>query len=156
MPPRPLNVDPFFRGRQLVDYAVWNILHDGSIESISGSVPGDVHVRVGIAYLCTQLPTAAAHVMVHLRGCRRFEYHPFEGAVLTNLSAIAAADVEVLSAEEEDGAISVVCVGGFLKLVYERVELGLAEGRPISQAELEAAADRYWTEWEANARRARG
>lgn len=137
-------------------HAVWNTLHDGSIESIGGAVPGDVHVRVGIGYLCEKLPTGADHVVVGLRSCRQFEYQPFEGDAITELSEIAAANVEVLSAEEVDGTVSVACVGGFLKLVYDRIDLSLAEGRTISQAELEAAADRYWTEWEQNAKRARG
>ncbi len=138
-----------------MDYAVWNTLHDGSIEAIDGSVPGDVHVRVAIEYLCEKLPTAASHVVVHLRGCRRFEYRPFEGDAVSDLSAIASADVQVLSAKDADGIVSVVCANGFLELVYDRTDISLAEGRAISQAELEAAAKRYWTEWEENARRAR-
>ncbi|HWE95317.1 MAG TPA: hypothetical protein VG269_15225 [Tepidisphaeraceae bacterium] len=138
-----------------MDYAVWNTLHDGSIESVGGSVPGDVYVRVGIAYLCGKLPTAATHVVVHLRGCRQFEYRPFEGDAVADLSAIASADVEILSAVEGGGNISVACVGGFLQLSYDRVDITLAEGQTISQAELEAGADRYWAEWEANAQRAK-
>jgi hypothetical protein len=138
-----------------VDYAVWNTLHDGSIESIGGTVPGDVQVRVGIAYLCEKLPTAASCVVVHLRGCRQFEYRPFEGEAITDLSSIASADVEILSAEEVGEVVSVACVGGFLQLAYDRPDIVLAEGQTISQAELEAAADRYWTEWEENSRRAK-
>jgi len=142
-----------------VEYAIWNTLHDGSIESIEsidGVIPGDMHVRVRIAYLCEQLPTAADHVVVHLRGCRQFEYRPFEGPAVADLSDIADAHVEVLSAEEVDGTVSIACVGGCLQLAYDRVGLSLPEGRTISQTELEAAADRYWTEWEVNAKRARG
>jgi hypothetical protein len=51
-----------------LDYAAWNTLHDGSIEQIDGAVPGDVHVRIGIAYLCEKLPTAASHVVVPSEG----------------------------------------------------------------------------------------
>lgn len=134
-----------------MDYAVWNTLHDGSIESIGGSAPGDVCVRVGIAYLCGKLPTAATYVIVHLRGCRQFEYRPCEGDAVTDPAAIVAADLEVLSAEEVNGAVSIACGSGFLQLAYDRVDIALAEGQMISQPELEAAADRYWTEWQMRA-----
>jgi hypothetical protein len=139
-----------------MDYAVWNTLHDGSIDAIHGSVPGDLHVRVDIEYLCQKLPTKASHVVVHLRGCRQFAYRPFEGGAVNDLQEIATAGVEVLSAKEVSGSVSVCCVGGFLNLAYDRAEISLAEGRAISQAELEAAADRYWTEWKETVRRARG
>jgi hypothetical protein len=150
-----LSVRPFFRGRHL-DFAVWNTLHDGSIESVDGSVPGDLHVHVGIEYLCEKLPTAASYVVVHLRGCRQFEYRSFEGDAINDLLEIAAVDLEVLSANEVNGSVFVCCASGSLNLVYDRADISLAEGRAISQAELEAAAHRYWTEWEEKARRARG
>lgn len=147
--------DLFSGVRHFVDYAIWNTLHDGSIESVGGSAPGDVHIRVVIAYLCGKLPTSATHIVVHLRGCRQFEYRPFDGDAVTDLFAIASADIEVLSAEEVGGVVSVACVDGFLQLAYDQVDVTLADGQKISQAELEAAADRYWTEWEENARRAK-
>ena len=136
--------------------AVWNTLHDGSIASVTGLVPGDVDVRVEIAYLCGKLPTAATHLTVRLRGCRRFEYRPFDGEAVAELSAIAAANIEILSAKEAGDSVSVDCVDGVLDLLYDRAEILLAEGQPISQSDLDAAADRYWNEWEDNARRARG
>lgn len=153
---RPLNGVTFFRRRHLVDFAVWNTLHDGSIESINGSVSGDVHVRLDIDYLCEKLPTEANHVVVHLRGCRQFEYRPFQDEPVDNLREIASADVEVLGAKEVGDSVSVCCVRGFLNLIYDRADVSLAEGREITQAELEAAAHRYWTKWAENARRARG
>jgi hypothetical protein len=139
-----------------VEYAVWNMLHDGSIESITGAVPGDVDLRVGIEYLCEKLPTGADGILIHLRGCRHFEYRPFEGDAVTQLCEIAAADLEVLSAEEVDGTVSVCCARGFLRLVYGKVDCSLAEGEAISQEELQSAAHRYWTEWEEKVQRARG
>lgn len=139
-----------------MDYAVWNTLHDGSIESIGGVVPGDVAIQVGIAYLCEKLPTTANYLVVHLRGCTRFEYQPFDGETDSDLAHIVASDVEILSAKEVQGLVSVVCVNGFLKLAYNRTEISLAEGTVVSQSELEAAAKRYWTEWEEKIRQARG
>jgi hypothetical protein len=139
-----------------MDFAVWNTLHDGSIQSIAGAIPGDVAVRVQIEYLCEKLPTAADYVTVHLRGCRRFEYQPYKGGAIAALPEIAEAGVVVLSANEAGGSIAVTCASGSLHLAYDRAEISLAEGQALSQAELEAAAHRYWTEWEQNARRAKG
>ena len=137
-----------------MDYAVWNTLHDGSIESVGGSIPGDVGVCVRIPYLCEKLPTAAGHVIVRLGDCREFRYRPFGQDPVSDLSAIAVAGIQILSAEQVGGAVSVECVGGVLTLVYDRATIALAEGRVISQAELEAAAERYWREGEEKARRA--
>ena len=136
-----------------MDYAVWNTLHDGSIESISGQLPGDISVRVDISYLCAKLPTSADYIIVCLRGCRLFEFHPYEGDAIRDLRELEALCIEVLSARIKKDTLSVVCTDGFLKLAYERAEISLAEGTHISQAELFSAAERYWAEWSNQNRR---
>jgi hypothetical protein len=145
---------PFGSPGVIVEYAVWNTLHDGSIDSIRGDVPGDVTLQIGIGYLCKKLPTASDYVNVHLRRCTRFEFHPFEGPVVTDLAILRTRDLEILSAEPEESGVSVCSFYGFLKLANDEVETRLAEGNVVPQSELEAAADRYWSEWAANSRRA--
>ncbi|HVT83307.1 MAG TPA: hypothetical protein VHM90_21890 [Phycisphaerae bacterium] len=130
-----------------MDYAVWNTLHDGGVESVIGNVPGDVSVLIHIPYLCQKLPTDSKALEIRLRNCTRFEYEPFEGDVLTNPTELAACGIEILSADQKDGFISVVCVGGSLRLIYKDVEIRLLDGKVISQAELEDAAVRYWADW---------
>lgn len=139
-----------------MDPALWNTLHDGTIVSIDGSVPGDVHLRIEIAYLCKHLPTGYNHILLHLRGCRRFDYHVHEGRTVRDLPLIASADLEVLGARLDDDTVCVACAGGSLRLAYDHVDLSLVEGSAISQAELEAAARRYWSEWGKTTRRASG
>lgn len=134
-------------------HAVWNTLHDGTIERLQGSVPGDLTLTVGIAYLCGKLPTTSQHLVVRLRGCARFDYAPFHGEPVINLAELAALQIEVLSARRVHGFISVCCTAGFLTLAYESVEVSLAEGTRVSQVELEAAADRYWTDWTERSKR---
>src|SRR5688572_22309529 len=134
-------------------HAVWNSLHDGTIDGISGMVPGDVFVTIGIAYLCRMLPTSADQLKVCLRRCTLLRYEPFEGTPVEGVEAMAGQDIEVLSAERPARVVEVACVSGILKLEYEGVEIQLVEGRTVSQEELEHAAERYWTEWEEKNRR---
>lgn len=131
--------------------ATWNTLHDGSIKSVKGDVPGDVTITVGISYLCQKLPTTAEFLFLCLRRCTRLVFAPFGGKPVADTTDIETLDLVVLSANEQGGVISVNCVTGVLTLAYQEIEIKLAEGVPISQAQLEDAAERYWTEWSENA-----
>jgi hypothetical protein len=126
---------------------LWNVLHDGGIDSISGAVPGEVAMMIGIGYLCGKLPTAAGQLKLILRGCTLLRYEPFEGDAVEGVAAIAAKDIEILSAEQPARVVEVMCVSGILKLEYESVEIQLVEGGLISQAQVKDAAERYWKEW---------
>ena len=130
-------------------------MHDGVIESVKGDVPGDVTFTVGISYLCQKLPTTAEFLLLCLRGCTELVFTPFGGKPVADTTDIEALNLEVLSANAQGGVISVDCVTGVLTLAYQDIEVKLAEGVPISQAQLEDAAERYWTEWSENAKRLR-
>ena len=135
-----------------IDAAIWNVLHDGEVIAAEGSVPGDLRLSVGIAYLCGHLPTGAGHVVVTLAGCDRFEYRPYEQPPVSDPSAVAAVGLQLLSAEVADGAVCVECAdggyGGQLVMRYASARASTAEGRPLSQSELESAAERYWSLWQ--------
>ena len=130
-----------------MNYAVWNTLHDGSIESVVGSVPGEVTVSIDISYLCEKLPTSSTKLEVRLLGCLAFEYEPFDGNRICELGEIGAQDIEILSARREGDVVSIICRNGRLKLRYEDAEIRLLEGTVVTQANLEAAATLYWKEW---------
>ena len=144
------------QGKEEMNFAIWNTLHDGVIQSVKGDVPGDVTITVSISYLCEKLPTTAEFLFLSLRRCTDLVFTPFEGKPLTSPMEIMALEPEVLSASEHGGIVSVDCVTGVLTLAYQDVQIKLAEGIPISQGQLEDAADRYWTEWEENAKKLRG
>lgn len=135
-----------------LEVAIWNVLHDGEVIAADGLVPGDLRLSVGIAYLCGHLPTEAGHVVVTLVGCDRFEYRPYEQPTVSDPSKVAAVGLEMLSAEVADGAMCVECAdggyGGQLVMRYSFAQTSTAEGRPLSQAELESAAERYWSLWQ--------
>ena len=134
-----------------MDVAVWNVLHDGCITAVEGTVPGELRLTVEIQYLCPHLPTRADHLFVTLDGCERFEYQPYERCATTGVSAVAALELGLLSALEADGYLRVACsdsgVGGELMLRYATARLSTAEGRELSQSDVESAAKRYWTLW---------
>ena len=120
----------------------WNIIHDGGIDAISGSIPGDIILTVGIEYLCEQLPTNSKTLQAKLVGCTIFSYTPFWKTSITELHAIAACDLEVLSAVTREDRIAVCCRDGMLELAYQAIEVCLVEGIAVTQSELEAAANR--------------
>jgi hypothetical protein len=130
-----------------MEYAFWNTIHDGCIEAISGNVPGDITLKVGIEYLCKQLPTAASALNIALRNCSLFTFVPDGQSMVSNIRDIVALDVEVLSASAQDNYVSVICAGGQLQVAYEAAEIRLMEGTLMSQSVLEDAARRYWSEW---------
>jgi hypothetical protein len=135
-----------------VDVAVWNVLHDGEVAAAEGTIPGDLRLSVGISYLCGHLPTQAEHVVVTLVGCERFEYQPYEGPPESDPAAVAALGLELLSAVAAEGSIRVEFAdggyGGYLLMRYLSSSAATAEGQPLSQAELESAAERYWSLWQ--------
>ncbi len=135
-----------------MDVAVWNVLHDGEVVAAEGTVPGDLRLSVGIAYLCGHLPTQSEQLFVTLAGCERFEFRPYEQPTVSEPSAVAALGLELLSAEVADGSIRVECAdggyGGYLLTRYSSSSVATAEGQPLSQAALESAAERYWSLWQ--------
>jgi len=135
----------------MMDPATWGVLHDGVITRALGVVPGDLTLSIEIRYLCGHLPTTAEHLVVMISSCEQFEYRPFEQPPVTEPHAIAALELVLLYANLEESSIRVDCsdggYGGILLLRYESAQLFTAEGRPLSQSEVESASEQYWALW---------
>ena len=135
-----------------MDVATWNVLHDGRVISAEGTVPGDLRLTVEIEYLCGYLTTRSGHLVVNLVGCERFEYQPYQEPRVSAPSEIAVLTLELLTAELVEGCIIIECsdggYGGQLLLRYDVAHAATAEGVPLSQAELESAANFYWSDWQ--------
>lgn len=135
-----------------MDVATWNVLHDGRLIAAAGSVPGDVKLSIEIEYLCRHLPTQSRHLFVRLNGCERLEFQPYEQPPISKLAVITAFGLELLSAEIAGEFMNIDCAdgsyGGNLLLRYVSAELSTAEGQPLSQSDVESAAERYWSEWQ--------
>src|SRR5580698_8954953 len=79
--------------------AVWNILHDGVIVAIAGTLPGDLRLDVEIDYLRKRIPDPGTLIRVLLVGCTRFSFREYEkGKFLTASNDIAALRPKFVSA----------------------------------------------------------
>lgn len=139
------------------DIEVWNILHDGCLVDIAGSVPGDVTVVVEIQYLRAMLPEPGNRFLIRLIGCQLFEFRRFvEGQTLIGDQATVAADEpEILSTKLQGGTAVISMTRGAgtymeLHLQYDDVSVSTEDGRVVPVDELAAAAQRYWEDFEHN------
>ena len=137
-----------------MDPSLWNLLHDGSIENIEGSVPGDVSLHVSIRYLRNRFPGEGTGFLVRLLECSRFVFQPYDKQEIADVALIAALEPEILSAEVGD-PLEICCTLGTLVLRYKNFALALDTGEPVTLAELDAAAANYWREWSERAKDAR-
>jgi hypothetical protein len=132
---------------------IWKYLHDGGIENIEGSVPGDVVVHVSIRYLRQRFPGDGTGFIITLSDCMRFEFEPYDEPACNELAEIVRLDPEILSLQNADPVI-VNCVMGTLNLAYAHATVTLDSGMPVSLEELDAASKAYWEEWSQRNRKA--
>ncbi len=132
---------------------VWKYLHDGGIENIEGSVPGDVSVHVSIRYIRKRFPGDGTGFIIRLSNCTRFEFEPYDEPACTELAEIVRLDPEILSLQSADPVV-VNCVMGTLNLAYTHATVTLDSGVPVSLEELDAATKTYWEEWSQRNRKA--
>jgi len=125
---------------------IWNVLHDGSIIGVSGTIPGDVEFVVWIDYLRNRFPDPGDRILLTLHGCSTLSYQPYEeDATLTDFDDIAKAEPEILRAKDWSDASVVECVGGTLRVMASDFSLSLDSGRAITLDELCAVSEAYWT-----------
>jgi hypothetical protein len=122
--------------------AIWNVLHDGSIMSIQGAVPGTVRLAVSIEYLRERFADPGETIQEARDFC-------------TDLPAIEASEPEILSAEVRSDISEVCCVGGTLEVRASSGSLALDSGRVITLQELIDVSEAYWTEWSERGKKAR-
>lgn len=134
-----------------VALGVWNVLHDGSIVDVAGSVPGEVTVTVAIEYLRSLFPGSGDRFLIHLSGCSMCELRRFlaDQTLVGDLTTVAAEEPEILSADFRENTVVVsmtVGPGSYLELhlLYENLCVALEDGQPVTIEELADAAQRYW------------
>lgn len=134
-----------------MDPDCWNILHDGYIVSVSGSIPGEVVFAVEIDYLRERFPEPGGHLRLTLHNCTQLSYEAFEEGTFEDFSAIAGFRPQILRAAGFTDASLIECVSGNLRVTAASATLSLDSGRPVLLEELQAVATAYWTEWESQA-----
>jgi hypothetical protein len=136
--------------------AIWNILHDGVIVAVDGTLPGDLRIDVEVGYLRKRIPDPGTLIQVALFGCTRFAFREYERSQFSNaLAEIATTRPEIVSASMKDGVCEVDCTTGTLEVVTLNGSISLDSGREVTLAELTAVADGYWKEWKEHWERAK-
>lgn len=137
-----------------MDFAVWNMLHDGCIVDVQGTVPGDVTVAVEIEYLRSIFPEPGDCFLIRLFRCSLFAFRRFRAdeTLVGDLTTVAAEEPIILSAQslDKDVVLSMTREAGNymeLHLQYENVLVFLENGQPVPIEELDAAAARYWDDF---------
>ncbi len=129
------------------DVTPWNLLHDGTIVGLQRH--GDrVSVRVEIAYLRTRYQAPGDGFQLELLDGSKIEYIPYDEPPISSLDEIASLEPEIVSADTEDGTVSVWGSDGALRLRYHALALRLDDGSPLSLSALVECARAYWDEWE--------
>jgi hypothetical protein len=123
---------------------LWNMLHDGSITGMKGSLP-EIALNVEIGYLRDMFPGQGEGFIVQLNSCTLFEYVLYEEPdVLTDPVEIARLEPEMLFARVEADVIVIGCVEGYLRIRYEAFSIRLDTGMPITLEMLGNACKQYW------------
>ena len=128
---------------------IWNVLHDGSIDSIAGTVPGDIEMRVGILYLREMFSNDGEAIIVRLANCTKLAMKIWEDDVVTDdHDRIVSTDSEILSTQSEDVPVHIITTLGELDIDFEAFSLSLDNGRQITFEELCDVCENYWNRWE--------
>jgi len=132
------------------DYQIWNILHDGELTEIKGTIPGRLTIKVEIKYLANILQGQYDHIIVILQNCTLFEYERLwkkdEIEIFTDLAALNTISPKLmaLSCDEMDDYLLIYDICGSIKTRYDSVELRLEDGNSLSFQELDNASQEYW------------
>lgn len=121
------------------DDLIWNTLHDGVIEAITGDIPGEVRLSVQI-YWCEIWDEPVEAIIVHLKNCTHLEWQSWDGqSILNDSAAIAKLELEILSGSIENDTVKIIGAtyeniggAGFLILKYENLAVFLDNGQLIT------------------------
>ena len=132
---------------------LWNVLHDGTVESISGSVPGEIQLNIGIEYLRSQFPLPGEYFRVNLHECTQFAHREYGSEEwIEELDVINFAQPDILCAEMQENDCIVSGGQGVFKFVARRQSIGVLDEagkvREISLEDLMQVATDYWEAWE--------
>jgi hypothetical protein len=137
---------------------LWNLLHDGIVVAIAGSVPGEVRLEIEADYLRNRFAESGNRFVLTLRGCRRFVFCPWDSKqqATSDVVEIERKTLLILSADQVDEYCVVHCSepartgegGGRLEVTTDEAVFALDSGRAVAVEELATVSDAYWDEWE--------
>ncbi len=127
------------------------MLHDGGLETITGSVPGDLRLGICILYMRKFFEDPGDLIVVTLHDCSGFSFKNWDAEVAeTDLAAIVALELDILRGTSPTDFACLIPLpvessqGGVISLAARGFSLALDGGRAIELADLFAAATTYW------------
>ena len=124
----------------------WGYLHDGSLERIDGTVPGDIALYISIPYLRKAFQPEGDGFVLKLVDCTRFELVGDDGAASKDLEEIAGHSLEILSIESES-PLALYTTFGTITMAYRDLAMFLDTGEQITGSALDKASADYWDAW---------
>jgi hypothetical protein len=126
--------------------SAWGVFHDGVIQAIEGTLPGNLVLTIEIGYLRAMFEGDGCSFLVHLTGCTRMRYCEYDEEPTVDLNRIREREPEILYVTSEQPLI-LDCVMGPLELEYEQMAVTLESGVQVSEQELVSASELYWSRW---------
>ena len=129
--------------------SVWNLFHDGSVDSVAGSVPGIVTIEVSIPYLRERISEPGQTFTVTLHNCTRFVYRDYDNEDFSDdFGRIADARPGILSASMKGETCVVHGDCGVFEMVAADGSLSV-NGKLLLLSDLFQVATSYWEDWKA-------
>ena len=140
---------------------IFNIFHDGVIESAQ-IIDGDCFLHIGIAYLANRINPEFEGFEVQLKNSTIFHFEGWFREVskgtckICDFKAIFGNEIEILSAEAQEGRISIACnihdfesdfCGGTLSFKSDVAFVLDPMNRSYSLDELDQLCKEYWNDW---------
>jgi hypothetical protein len=123
--------------------SAWELLHDGSIAEVTGSVPGEVRLALEILYLRELFPEQGTHFEVCLNGCTALRFTPWDEEPTEDFQDIVSRCIQVVEVRNEEPLI-IGCAEGVLELAYEEIQVFLPSGLEVLYDDLAKASEKYW------------
>lgn len=133
---------------------IFNLLHDGRIISITGSVPGDALLEIKCDYLRERINVPGESFLVKLAGCAQLYFQKWEANTkpLTDFQEIAALEPWITGAQVLENEISVGANPGTLFFSCESASVFTNATLILPVSELDRIAEEYWRNWSISSR----
>jgi hypothetical protein len=126
--------------------STWGVFHDGVIQAIEGTIPGNLVLTIEIGYLRAMFEGDGTSFRVALAGCTRLRYSEYDEEPTVDLDRIREREPEILYVTSEHPLV-LDCVMGPLELEYEEMAVTLDNGLELTEQELVSASELYWNRW---------
>ena len=132
---------------------IWDLLHDGIIKEVKGTLSGDLDLTIEIEYIANKLLKNSNCIILKLQGCDLMELeHSIANETTRDIDTISNLNLWILTCEREGDHLLLYCRAwqsydeGLLRMRYKSFEVFLENKSPISLNNMIRAADEYMDE----------